>query len=166
MLRLTMLPDFKLADLNGHERPFDDFLADFNVILMTHTPDACSHSSDELLRSFLAEGRGVEGASAHGIEIRSHDAFCKSCCGPHLVVQGREIITICDSGSWIRRLWGVESDAWIMIVNRGRHVLDDGPLAEIERLAMQFSLDVALSPLRTPRAPPRHCHEGRRGTAA
>jgi len=166
MLRLRLLPDFKLADGDGHERPFDDFLADFNVILLTHTPEACNGSSDELLRSFLAEGRGTAGASVHGIEIRSHDAFCKQCCGPHVVLQGRELITICDSGGLIRRLWGVESDAWILVVNAGRNVLDDGPIAEVERLCLQFSLDVALSPHRIARAPPDEKQTGRRDTAA
>lgn len=166
MLRLRLLPDFKLADCNGHERPFDDFLADFNVILLTHTREACHGSADELLRSFLAEGRGVEGVRIHGIDIRSHDAFCNKCCGPHVVFHGRELVTICDSGGWIRRLWGVESDAWILIVNAGRHVMDDGPLTEIERLAMQFSLDVALSPHRFARAPPGRRQVVRRDTAA
>lgn len=166
MLRLNILPEFKLADGDGHERPFDDFLADLNAILLTHTREACNGSSDELLRSFLAEARGVGHASVHGIEIRSHDAFCKNCCGPHLVYQGRERITICDSGSWIRRLWGVESEAWIMIVTGGRNVLDDGPLKEIERLVMQFGLDLALSPHRVARAPPGQKRAGRRDTAA
>ncbi|MCO6438620.1 MAG: hypothetical protein J5J06_16125 [Phycisphaerae bacterium] len=166
MLRLRMLPGFRLADGDGHERPFDDFLADFNVILLTHTSESCRGATDELLRSFLAEGRGVAGVSIHGIDIRSHDAFCKQCCGPHVVFHGRELITICDSGAWIRRLWGVESDAWILIVNAGRHVLDDGPLTEIERLAMQFGLDAALSPHRSARAPPTREGTGRRDTAA
>jgi len=166
MLRLNILPDFKLADGDGHERPFDDFLADFNVILVTHTHEACNGSADELLRSFLAETRGAGDASVHGIEIRSHDAYCKNCCGPHLVSEGREFVTICDSGGWIRRLWGVESEAWILIVNRGRNVLDHGPLTQIERLAMQFGLDVALSPDRISRAPPDQKRVGRRDTAA
>lgn len=164
MLRLNILPNFKLADADGHERPFDDFLVDFNVILVTHTREACYGSADELLRSFLAEARCGGNASVHGIEIRSHDAYCRNCCGPHLVFQGRELITIC--GSWIRRLWGLDSDAWIMIVNRGMNVLDDGPLSQIERLAMQFGLDVALSPHRIARAPPQRGRQGRRDTGA
>jgi len=166
MLRLRLLPDFKLANGDGHERSFDDFLADYNVIMLTHSAEASHNPADELLRSFLAEVRGVEGVSVRGFDIRSHDVFCDECCGPHVVVEGRELVTICDSGSWVRRLWGMESDAWILIVNAGLNVLDDGPLAEVERLSMQFSMDVTLSPRRPPRAPPEQERRGRRGTAA
>ncbi|MFQ5589625.1 MAG: hypothetical protein ACE5HE_00550 [Phycisphaerae bacterium] len=60
----------------------------------------------------------------------------------------------------------MESDAWILIVNAGRNVLDDGPFAEIERLAVQFSLDVALSPHRAARAPPDSQSVDRRDGAA
>lgn len=166
MLRLKLLPDFQLANGNGKDRSFKDFLADYNVIMLTHSSEASHCPASELLRSFLAEGRGVEGASVRGFDIRSHDACCDQCCGPHAVFEGHELVTICDSGGLIRRLWGMESNAWILIVNAGRNVLDDGPLAEIERLAMQFSLDVALSPHRIARAPPGRRHTGRSDTAA
>jgi len=167
MLRLRLLPNFKLADEAGHERPFDEFLADYNVIMLTHTPDASHGCADELLRSFLSEARGVEGVSVRGFDIRSHDAFCNLCCGPHTVFESHEMVTICDSGGLIRRLWGMESEAWILIATAGRHVLDDGPLAEVERLLTQFTLDVALSSPRTPQAPPPGPpNTGRSGTAA
>jgi len=166
MLRLNILSDFKLADGKGHERSFDDLLADLNVILMTHTHEACADSSNEVLRSFLAEARSVGPASVRGIEIRSHDEYCEDYFGPHLVFQGRELITICDSGSRIRRLWGVESDAWIMIVNRGRNVLYDGPFTQIARLSMQFGLDAALAPHRIARAPPNQKARGPGDTTA
>lgn len=166
MLRLRILPDFQLANGNGNEQSFKDFLADYNVIMLTHSAEASHDPADELLRSFLAECRGVEGVSVRGFDIRSHDAFCDQYCGPHVVFEGHGLVTICDSGGLIWRLWGMESKAWILIVNAGRNVLDDGPLAEIERLAMQFSLDVALSPHRTARAPPGRRHTGWSDTAA
>ena len=166
MLRLRILPDFLLASENRNERSLKDFLADYNVIMLAHSTEAAHGPAPELLRSFVAEGRGVEGVSVRGFEIQSHDAFCDQCCGPHLVNEGRELVTVCDSGGLVRRLWGVESEAWILIVNAGRNVLDEGPLAEVERLAMQFSLDVALSPHRIARAPPGRRHMGRRDTAA
>lgn len=166
MLRLRILPDFQLANGNGKERSFKDFLADYNVIMLTHSAEASHSPADQLLGSFLAKGRGVEGVSVRGFDIRSHDIFCDQCCGPHVVSQDREFVTVCDSGGLIRCLWGVESDAWILIVNAGRNVLDDGPYAEIERLALQFSLDVALTQHRNARAPPQHQHGRRRDTAA
>lgn len=166
MLRLKLLPDFKLVSGDGLDRPFSEFLADFNVIMLTHSVEAAHGSADELLRGFLVEGRSVEGVSVRGISIRSLDGFCDQCCGPHVVFQGCKFVTVCDSGGLIRRLWGVESDAWILIVNGGRNVLDDGPLADVERLALQFSLDVALSPHSTTRTPPNRRRKGRRDTAA
>lgn len=166
MLRLRLLPDFKLTDGFGRDRPFDDFLADFNVIMLTHSAQASHGPADELLRSFLAESRGVADVTVRGFDIRSHDGFCDECCGPHVAFETREFITICDSGGLIRRLWGVESDAWILVVDASRNFLDDGPLAEVERLAMQFSLDVALSPHRTARAPPKRQRAGGTETAA
>ncbi len=158
-----ILASFKLADGNGHERPFDEFLADYNVIMLTRSADASHRPVDELLRSFVAEGRGIRGVSVRGFDIRSHDSFCDQCREPHVVFQGRELITVCDRDGLIRRLWGVKSDAWILIVNAGRDVLDQGPRAEVERLAMQFSLDVALSPHRT--APPKASGPKRRSHA-
>ena len=166
MLRLRILPNFKLANGDGRERPFDDFLADYNVIMLTHSPESSHSTTGELLRSFVAECRGVDGVSIRGFDIRSHDAFCDQRCGPHAVLEGRELVTICDSGGLIRRLWGMDGEAWILIVNAGRNVLDDGPFVEVERLAMQFTLDVALSPRRTARAPPERRYTGRSDTAA
>lgn len=166
MLRLRILSDFKLANGDGDERPFDDFLADFNVIMLAHSPEPSHHTANELLHSFIAECRGVEGVSVRSFDIRSHDEFCDQCCGPHIVFEGHDLVTICDSGGVIRRLWGMESEAWILIVNAGRNVLDDGPLAEVERLAMQFNLDVALSIHRIARAPPGRRHMGRSDNAA
>lgn len=166
MLRLRLLPDFRLTHGDGRERTFDDFLADFNIVLITHGTEGSHDPASELLRSLLVESRGVEGVSVRAFDIRSLHGFCDRCCGPHVVYHGRELVTICDSGGLIRRIWGVENDAWLIVVNAGRNVLDHGPLAEIERLAMQFSLDVALSPHRIARSPPNRERAGRRETAA
>ena len=161
-----ILPNFKLGNGNGLERSFDDFLADCNVIMLAHSSEESHRPADELLRSFVVEGRGVDGVSVCGFDIRSLDALCGQYRRPHIVFQGRELVTVCDSGGLIRRLWGVESDSWILVVNANRNVLDYGPLAEVERLAMHFSRETALSPHRTARAPPAQRHTSRRDTAA
>ncbi len=166
MLHLRMLPNFKLANGNGLEKPFDDCLADYNVIILTHSLEISHDSKADLIRGFLDEGRGVKDVSVRGFDVRSHDAFCDQCSGPHVVFQDHELTTICDSGGLIRHLWGMESEAWILIVNAGRNVLDDGPLAEAKRLVMHFNLDVALSSPRAARSPPKRQHAGRKDTAA
>lgn len=74
MLRLRLLPDFQLTNGNEKERSFKGYLADYNVIMLTHSAEASHGPADELLRSFVAEGRGVEGVSVRGFDIRSHDA--------------------------------------------------------------------------------------------
>ncbi|MFQ5589624.1 MAG: hypothetical protein ACE5HE_00545 [Phycisphaerae bacterium] len=98
MLRLRLLPDFRLADGEGREQPFDDFLADYNVIMLTHVAEGTHKPAADLLRALVAEGRGVEGVPVRGFDIRSLDGFCDRSCGPHIVFQGREFVTICDSG--------------------------------------------------------------------
>ena len=155
MLRLRVLSDFRLANGNGHEQPFDDLLTNFNFILLTRAAGTSHNPASDLIRSLTVECEGVEEVPVRRFDIRSLDGFCDRCCGPHVVSEeGGDLVTICDSGGLIRRLWGVEADTWILVVNRSRNVLDDGPLAEIERLVTQFNLDVALSPHRIARAPP------------
>jgi len=165
MLNLNPLPDFQLANEDGDERSFRDFLADYNVVMLIRSNEAAHGPVPELLRSFVAGSRGADGISVRGIEIRSYDGLCDRCCGPHVVFRGRELVTVCDSGGLVRRLWGVESDAWILIINADRSVIDDGPLAEVERLAMQFSLNAA-APHSTSRSPPRRRYIGWREAAA
>lgn len=166
MLRTNLLPNFKVSVGGGRQRAFDDMLADYNVILLTRVSEGSHALASELLRSFVAEGRGVEGISVRGFDIRSLAGFCDWSQGPHAVFQGHDLVVICDSGGLIRRLWEMESDAWVFVVNGNRNVVDEGPLPEVERLAMQFSLDVALSTHRTARAPPDRRKAGWRDTAA
>ena len=155
MSRLKLFPDFRLANGKGRDRPIGEFFADHNVILLTHV-DAASHGpAVSLIRTLVAERQDVSGITVRGFDIRSLDGHCDRFSGPHLISEeGDELITICDSGGLIRRLCGVESEAWIMVVNAWREVLYVEPLAEIERLAMQLELDEALPSHRIARAPP------------
>ncbi|RJP39942.1 MAG: hypothetical protein C4547_03040 [Phycisphaerales bacterium] len=146
MLSSSVLPDFNLSDDNGCQQSFEDLLAEINVILVTRSVRVSHSPGNELVRSFLAEIQGTGYGSLCGFDIRSHDAFCNVRRGPHVVSQRREFVTICDSGGLVRRLWGMDGDAWILIVSASRRILGEGPLADVGRLVTEFGRDVSLSP--------------------
>ncbi len=166
MVRQRLLPDFVLSNGDGSERPFHEFLADFNILVIRSVREPSHGPATELLRSMLAENRGVEDAVVRGFDIRSPDRLCETCPGPHIVFQGRDLVTICDNGCLIYRLLGAVGDDKIFVVRSDRQVIDAGSIREIERLSMQLSLVVSLSPRRIARAPPDSKHAGRRDTAA
>ncbi len=165
MVRQRLLPDFVLSNGDGIERPFHELLADFNILAIRRVPEPSHGPATELLRSLLAENRGVEDVVVRGFDIRSPDRLCETCHGPHIVFQGRDLVTICDSGGLIHRLFEVVGDDRFFVIRSDRHVIDAGSIREIERLSMQLSLDVASSPHRIARAPPGPTHPGQRDTA-
>lgn len=166
MVRQQLLPDFVLSNGDGGERPFHELLADFNILAIRRVPEPSHGPATELLRSLLAENRGDEGETVRGFDIRSPDRLCETCHGPHIVFQGRDLVTICDSGGLIYRLFGVVGDDKFFVIRSDRHVIDGGSIREIERLSLQLSVDVALSPHHTARAPPNPKRAGQRDTAA
>ncbi len=162
MVQQRTLPNFVLADGEGGARSFHDFLADFNILVIRRVPEPSHGPATEFLRSLLAENRGVEGVAVRGFDIRSPDSYCETCAGPHVVFQGRSLLTICDSGSIIRRLFGIVQDDGIFVIGADRHVIDAGTIAEVGRLGIQLSLDVALSRHHVEKAPPELNDSGRK----
>ncbi len=154
MVRQRVLSDFVLSNGDGIERPFHELLADFNILAIRRVPRPSHGPASELLRSLLTENRGVEDMTVRGFDIRSPDRLCDTCHGPHIVFQGRDLVTICDSGGHIRQLFGVNGDDRFFVIRADRHVIDGGTIREIGQLGVQIGLDAASSPHRIARAPP------------
>jgi hypothetical protein len=166
MVRQRLLSDFRLANGSGPEQPFHEFLADFNILLIRRVPEPSHGPATELLRSLLAENRSADDATVRGFDIRSPDHLCETCHGPHIVFRGRDLVTICDSGGLIYRLFGVVGDERFFVIGADRHVIDAGSIREIDRLSSQLGRDKASSPHDIARAPPEPKHPGRRDAAA
>lgn len=160
-----LLPDFVLSNGDGGERPFHELLADFNILVIRRVPEPSHGTATELLRSLLAENRGTKDVTVRGFDIRSPDRPCETCHGPHVVFNERNLVTICDSGGIILRLFEVVGDDKIFVIRSDRHVIDAGSIREIDRLSMQLGLVGASSPHRIAPAPPDPKHPGQRGTA-
>ncbi len=137
MVPQRLLPDFVLSNGDGGERPFHDLLTDFNILVIRRVPEPSHGTATELLRSLLAENRGTKDVTVSGFDIRSPDRLCETCHGPHIVFQGRNLVTICDSGGIILRLFGVVGDDKIFVIRSDRHVIDAGSIREIDRLTVR-----------------------------
>ncbi len=160
--RRRLLPDFLISNGDGHEQPFHELLADFNILAIRRGPEPSHGPATELLRSLLAEHRRVGDKTICGFDIRSPDHLCDICDGPHIVFQGRDLVTICDNGSLIYRLFGVVGEDKFFVIRSDRQVIDAGSIQEIDRLSIQLGLDSTSSQHRIARAPPMSEHANRR----
>lgn len=96
MVQRKTLLDFMLANGDGREQPFHEFLADLNILAIRRVPLPSHGPATELLRSLLAENRGVEDETVRGFDIRSPGRCCEKCHGPHIVFTGPDLATIRD----------------------------------------------------------------------
>lgn len=158
-----LLPDFVLSNGDGNERAFHELLADFNVLAIRRVPEPSHGPATQLLRSLLAENRGVEDVTVRGFDIRSPDCLCDTGHGPHIVFQGRDLVTICDSDCSIYRQFEVVGDDRFFVIGSDRYVIDVGSIREIGRLG-KLSQDAAPSQQSIARAPLGPPHAGPRRT--
>lgn len=162
MVQHRFLPDFVLSHGNGCGRRFHEFLTDVNVVMLTRVPEASHGPASELLRSLVA-GVGCLGyLRIRGFDIRSLDGKCATYNGPHVIYGGQVLMTICDNGGIIRRLFGVTEDDHIFVVRADRHVIDAGRINEVEQLSKRLSLVEAPPAHGTARSTPGLQHVGRR----
>ncbi len=153
MERNRLLPDFVLSTGDGSVRPFHEFLVDFNILTIRRVPVPSHGPATELLRRLLAENRGVENVTVRGFDIRSPDYPCETCNGPHIVFQGRDLVTICDDDGGIYRQFGVAGYDRFFVVASDQYVIDVGSIEQISRSDLKFGLDTAASRKRTAPAP-------------
>jgi hypothetical protein len=155
--RLLLLPDLRLNDEGGHDKPFDAFLADFNILLIRRVPVSSHGPATELLRRLLSRKRGTKDVTVCGFDIRSPDCPCETCHGPHIVFQGSDLVTICDSDRSVYRQFGVVGDDRFFVIRSDRRVIDVGSIRDVDRLSTRLGLDASPSRYRITHAPPeRH----------
>ncbi|MFQ5589623.1 MAG: hypothetical protein ACE5HE_00540 [Phycisphaerae bacterium] len=156
------LPSFTLGGGDGHERPFQELLADFNILTIRRVPVPSHGPATKLLWSLLAQNRGAGDETVRGFDIRSPDRFCETCSVSRIVFQGEHLVTICDSSGAIYRRFGVVGDDRFFVIGSDRRVIDAGSIREIARLGMRLGLDGAPSRHRIARAPPEQHQAGSR----
>jgi len=149
-----LLPDFQLANGDGVDRPFPEYLADFNILAIRRVPTPSHGPATRLLRRLLAENRGTADTTVRGFDIRSPDRACESCHGPHIVHAEPDLVTICDGDGSILRKFGVDGYDRFFFVRSGQPVFDMGSLEDIRRSGWRLARDGASWRARIARAPP------------
>jgi len=162
MVQQLLLPEFALSNGDGSKRLFYELLADFNIITVRRGLEPSHGPATELLRSLLAENRGTEDVTVRGFDIRSTDHLCEDCDGPHIVFEGRDLVTICDSGGMIYKLFGVVGDDRFFVIGTDRQLIDAGSIRELDQFGMSPSLEAVSSPQDIARAPPEMEHASRK----
>lgn len=149
MVNKELLPDFPLANEGDLERPFSEYLGNFNILAIRRVPVPSHGPATKLLRRFLAQNRVAEGGTVRGFDIRSPDQPCKTCRGPRIVSTGRDLATVCDGDGSILQKFGVVGYDRFFVVRSGSHVIDMGSISEIGLSGMQRELGEAWAQHRT-----------------
>ncbi len=165
MLNRRCLSDFQLAHGDGREHPFQDFLADFNILAFRRVPVPSHGPPTKLLRRFLAKYRGAEDATVRAFDIRSPDEPCEACESPHVVFMESELATICDGDGSIFRRFGVVGEDRLFVVRTVPQITDVGFIEDIVCWSTH-AWDPAVPAACVARAPPEPLHAGQRDTAA
>ena len=126
-----IIPDFRLTNGGDLERPFPEYLGDFNILAIRRVPMPSHGPATKVLQRLLAQNRGAEGGTVRGFDIRSPDRPCGTCRGPHIVFAGPDLATICDSDGRILRKFGVVGYDRFFVVRSGLQVVDVGSISEI-----------------------------------
>lgn len=142
--RLLLLPDFRISNGDGRERPFETFLADFNILVIRRVPMPSHGPATRLLRRLLAEHRGVADVTVRGFDIRSPDRPCQDCNTAHVVFQEEELMTVCDGNGSIYEQFGVVGDERLFVVRSDRRVMDVGSVRDVGRLGLRSGPEAAL----------------------
>ncbi len=160
MNRRRLLPDFVLANGDGSDHPFHEFLTDLNIVMLTHVPEASHGPASELLRSLVAQVGCLGHVRIRGFDIRSFDGDCSTCTRPHVVYAGQVVTTICDSGETIRRLLGVCETDRFFVVGAGRRIMHTCSIDHVLQLSRRLNSVAETAATSTARAPPRLRHTG------
>lgn len=153
MVNQRFMPNFRLANGDGREKPFCDYLAEFNILAIRRVPGPSHGPATRLLRRLLAEYRGAEDVTVRGFDIRSPDQPCETCHGPHIVCLETDLVTICDGDRSIFRQSGVVGyDRFFIVRSVPQQVVDLGSIEMIGRLSTRINPDAASAPHRVARA--------------
>lgn len=166
MVNQRLLPDFQVANGDGIEKPFPEYLADFNLLAIRRTPAPSHGPATKLLRRLLAKHCGAAGVSVRGFDIRTPDEPCQTCHGPRIVFMEPDLATICDSDGSILQKFGVAGYDRFFVVRSDSQMIDVGSIEEISRWGLPLDRNATHSQYGIARAPPMRRHTGRSDTAA